>query len=194
MSQRYSHIYDSRQKKDGAPRAGGAGIAFRTVAKSPKEKSKSLPPEHTDRARSFVRALIKRDFGEHRNTMTAAATAFGVQQGTLSGFLKDRGAGSVLLMGVADYANVVMDRIVGRSDAELAVALEYNRDTEVPADLVRRIRLANPGEKSPKDWWNVVQAELSKAPTSALARASTYGQFEQEAPRAAAAKRRKARL
>jgi len=87
---------------------------------------KKLGPERQDAARAFVRAILDRDF--HGN-ISHAAKKFGVSQSLLSEFLSGgRGAGTKLLGGVADYAGVTWDEIVGRSSTAESTTLRRHSD------------------------------------------------------------------
>jgi len=89
---------------------------------------KKLSQDRQDAARTFIRAIVEKDFG---GNVTQAAKRFGVAQSMLSEFLAGgRGAGTKLLSGVADYAHVTWDEIVGRSGGSSFLMLRQHSDWE----------------------------------------------------------------
>ena len=81
--------------------------------KSLARRNKSLSPERADAARAFVERLVNERFG---GNVSAAAKAMSISQSLLYEFLNGtRGAGPKLLEAVADYAQVTIDHLIGRS-------------------------------------------------------------------------------
>lgn len=72
---------------------------------------KALKGDQNDAARRYIRALMDRDF---EGKQLRAAPHFGVTQGYLGEFINGRrGAGMKLLRGVAKYAGVPIEAILG---------------------------------------------------------------------------------
>lgn len=75
--------------------------------------TKSLEESQNDAVRAVTRAIMDRDF---EGKQLRAAPVFGVSQGYLGEFLSGRrGAGMKLLRGVANYAGVSIDQLMGNT-------------------------------------------------------------------------------
>ena len=167
------------------------------MAKAAKPNTKSLPEAMSGAARVFVQQRM--DAGRWRGaSQVKVAEDIGIEQGTLSGFLRGNGLGPLSVLGIANATNATMDRIIDRPGANLAIALDYHRDIEVPDELVRRLRATAKGDKTPKEWWRLIEDAL-RAESDADRITRSFTVFPGSAPEAPAApepapaKRKKAR-
>jgi transcriptional regulator with XRE-family HTH domain len=156
------------------------------------KKSKAIPPELVASARAFLVRLAREELAGMNQT--DAGALFGLAQGSYSAVISgDSDIGGRLLVAIADYANRPIDSILNRPGAALAVALEYHRDVDVPPELVRRLRATVKGDKTPKQWWEIVEKALRERPAGGAAAEVTRGFGDYEKPSASPPRQRKAR-
>lgn len=134
-------------------------------ANSNGETTKALTPAEIKHARELLRAWA-RTF----KTQQAAADAVGVNQGTLSSYLKDDGFGVQFLRKFANVAHKPIDVLIGRPSAALDIAIAYHPDADVTRAALAAAEddIAAGIARTPAEWWRfLMSVQSAKADAAA---------------------------